>query len=257
MPSYPASSSVWYNLPGIVAAYQPVAAPGFLYARINVAHNMRQPNTYSATPGVAPTWAPATGWTFNGSTQYLTTSLIVPNGTWSLLAEYRNPTGQIGFICGARTDIFSSKRTIAVGNSDNLVGFWQNGGYRSVADSALGGSKAVAGQIAYKDGAFYNTLDAWSGVGTASIYIGALNDDGALVFPFAGSIRAVSLLSRPLSAAEVWQASQQMKYCDANPEWNCWSRKRRYWYAAAAGGFQAAWAVGNNQMLGPGAGVSG
>ena len=31
-------STLWFNLPGVVAAYQPVRAPGPLLARFNMAH---------------------------------------------------------------------------------------------------------------------------------------------------------------------------------------------------------------------------
>jgi hypothetical protein len=46
----------------------------------------------------------------------------------------------------------------------------------------------------------------------------------------------------------MWTASRQMAYCDVNPDWNVWAR-RRQWYLAPQGGFQAAWARNANTVI--------
>ena len=82
----PKSNAVWFNLPGIVAAYQPVACPGGpLLARINVSNEQRTPGRYAAVPVVAPGFDPGYGWDFNGSTQVLATG-IYPASGWSMLS---------------------------------------------------------------------------------------------------------------------------------------------------------------------------
>lgn len=64
----------WYTAPSGVtclAAYDAIGASSLADSYTNEAN----PGTYTAAPGVAPTWAQGTGWTFNGSTQYLTLGL--------------------------------------------------------------------------------------------------------------------------------------------------------------------------------------
>lgn len=60
----------WYTAPSgatAVAAYDAVGAASLADSYENEAN----PGTYTAAPGVAPTWAHGTGWMFNGTTQYL------------------------------------------------------------------------------------------------------------------------------------------------------------------------------------------
>lgn len=64
------ASGWWDNdgaIAGCVAAYAPVGAADLASSYVNLV----TPGTYDAAPGVAPTWDAATGWTFNGSTQWL------------------------------------------------------------------------------------------------------------------------------------------------------------------------------------------
>lgn len=61
----------WYTAPSgvtCVAAYDAIGAASLADSYTNEAN----PGTYDAAPGTAPTWAYGTGWTFNGTTQYLT-----------------------------------------------------------------------------------------------------------------------------------------------------------------------------------------
>lgn len=62
----------WWNnngaISGCIAAYQPIGADSLAASYTNLANA----GTYDAAPGVAPGWGASTGWTFNGTTQYLT-----------------------------------------------------------------------------------------------------------------------------------------------------------------------------------------
>jgi hypothetical protein len=52
------------------------------------------------------------------------------------------------------------------------------------------------------------------------------------------NMRAIAICARTLNAAELWSASRQMQYCDVNPDWSAWGRRRRWYYGpqvAAAG----------------------
>lgn len=80
-----------------VVAYDAERGANLAASYINLAH----PGMNDAVVGTAPTWSAGTGWTFNGSTQYLSTipmlktySLAVKfsgyNGTGQLLGSFQN-----------------------------------------------------------------------------------------------------------------------------------------------------------------------
>lgn len=75
------ASERWWLAGGIpaancIAAYQPKRAASYAASKVNLAN----PGTYDATEGVAPSWSSAVGWTFNGSSQYLDTGIVIPAG---------------------------------------------------------------------------------------------------------------------------------------------------------------------------------
>jgi hypothetical protein len=100
-----AAAVPWWLAGGVAAAnaiavYQPKGAADLAASYVNLAN----PGTYDAAPGTAPTFDAATGWTFNGSTQYLTTGVTngaawigsplypkSPLGLWQSL--WAGPTG--------------------------------------------------------------------------------------------------------------------------------------------------------------------
>ncbi len=72
---------------GVVAAYQPIGASDLANSYVNKAN----PGTYNAAPGVAPTWVANSGWTFNGTTQWLNTAVAAPlTQDWSMFARFSN-----------------------------------------------------------------------------------------------------------------------------------------------------------------------
>lgn len=62
-----ASAPAWYD--GAIIAYQPIGAASLAASYTNLAN----PGTYDAALGNAPSFAAATGWSFNGTNQYLDT----------------------------------------------------------------------------------------------------------------------------------------------------------------------------------------
>ena len=94
-----AAAVPWYlagGAPAPIAAYQPKGAASLAASYVNLAN----PGTYDAAPGVAPTHASATGWTFNGNTQYLTTNVATSGSAWSIVLRYAHLLGVDRGICG-------------------------------------------------------------------------------------------------------------------------------------------------------------
>lgn len=224
--------ALWLNMPGVVAAYQPVAAPGPLLARYNQAHGGS--NTYQAGDGVAPTWGSATGWTFNGSTQYLNTNAFVASW-WTVLVHVDVPVSSTLQVCFGTADT----KYLRLGPIfDDSGAFWQQINQTLViAPRLLNGVMGINDLSCYANGAIVGSISAPTPSSYAysnAAFLGASNNGGTPGLFLAGTIKSALLVERLLSHAETWNASRQMAYCHVNPDWSAWGRRRRYYYAPSA-----------------------
>lgn len=233
--------SLWFNLPGVAAAYQPVRAPDSLSARYNMAHG--GDNRYRAVPGMLPAWSWVAGWTFNGSTQHLLTGLSpTSDAAWSALVRFSGaPDETESALIGATSSLMISPGWWGT------VRYYYAGGVTQ-SPRAAAGVLGIAGRSAYRDGALDATWTAGAWF-DGELAIGAALVSGTVQWHIAASIQAIAIYTRTLSAAEMWLASQQMKYF--NPAWSVWGRRRQYYYAPTAA-FQAAWAERANRLIGGG-----
>lgn len=231
MPYRPRSTDLWFNLAGVVAAYQPVAAPDPRAARMNVSHDARRAGVYAATDGVAPTWAGHTGWMFNGSTQYLDTSLWPSQiaQTNSVLVRYSSWTrSSYSMLLGT---FFSESGTREFNIGKNGTYSIANHGILNVT-LPTGGVVGFAGTAGYIDGVNVGTLNSPGVYTTGRLLLGAATyyNDGLAYYFATASIQAALIAERTLSPAEVALTSRQMAYCHVNPDWSVWERRRRYYY---------------------------
>ena len=126
--------------PTPVAVYQPKGAASLSASYTNLVN----PGTYNAAPGVAPTWDAATGWTFNGTTQYLTTS-VIPTGAYSALARFSNSGGvNARWLFGTSNTAVTSFFGIQP-NRLNALGMFNGNTSRTHGSSMLSGVVAIAG----------------------------------------------------------------------------------------------------------------
>lgn len=212
-----AAATPWYlagGAPMPVAAYQPIRAASLAASYSNLAN----PGTYDAAPGVAPTWASATGWTFDGSTQYLDSTIYPPSdapATWTIIvqfsgAEKGNVVGTTS-MTGAGYGLFP--KTPVTGTK----AFWQTGEYFDGfwienAPNMVSGNMALAGITAYRNGsqegiAFGSSSRAWLSLG-----IGRRGGNATFgpIYYFSGSIQAIVFYSVPLAAPQVAAVSAAM-----------------------------------------------
>jgi len=235
MPYRLASNAVWHSLPGVVSAYQPVGAPDAIAARQNIGWWHRMLGTYTASLGVAPTWAARTGWGLNGTTQYLNTAIIPPSNSWTMIVNYSGASGtSYRCLCGTRAStviVGSFELWYDDGTPQSLYG---NAGFLGTAKLTTLGTLGFAGKTGYKNGIPDGTLPAGALAATHSIYLGCThNHTLGAAFYFLGTIRAHAIYNRTLTPAEMWLASMQMAYCEQNSQWNAWAAQRRYWIAPA------------------------
>ena len=85
----PGKKKAWYLRGGIarancVAAYAAKAAASLAASYVNLAN----PGTYNLTTTSAPSWANATGWSFNGTANYLNTGIVPNSKNWTYIAAF-------------------------------------------------------------------------------------------------------------------------------------------------------------------------
>lgn len=195
------ASGWWDNggaISGCVAAYQPIGASSLAASYTNKAN----PGTYDAAPGTAPTFAAATGWTFNGTTQYLRTFYSPPNqAAFSAIVRFSG-----ALTTGTRTLLATPNTTV----STNL-GIFQalfpapyyvnNAGTGGLA-AVSGGVLAIATNQGYKDGATDGTTFVGAGAAWKEMYIAAYNGS-SVGYYFSGVVQAIAIYNTTLTAGEV------------------------------------------------------
>lgn len=184
---------------GAVAAYQPIGAASLAASYSNLCN----PGTYDAAPGTAPSFDTATGWTFNGSTQYLTTGVTPTANDWSMFVRFTSSgTNTKRYLCGC----YGGPTLLLVANWDGALNnvLYSNHFDRSVAPRHDNGVLAVAGGQGYRDGAADGaSFTPGASAGALTIYIGAMNYGGSVFHNTDATIQAVAIFNNTLDAAEV------------------------------------------------------
>jgi hypothetical protein len=218
-----------WELPGVVAYYQPALAPSYVHSKQNMATGRL--GVYTAVEGVAPTWSAATGWGFT-QTQYLDTG-IIPTPSTTLLVRFSDAStaASNAVVAGSNSGRFF---IIPCYNTVGTYFVWGNSSLTLAApDYTTSGVLGLASSNAYRNGVFLGVANGLPGWTSAySLYIGARNVGGSAGLLFLGKIQALLMASRPLTPAEVWQASTQMAHLEI-AENNVWT-PRRAWFIPAS-----------------------
>jgi hypothetical protein len=220
----PQSTDKWYNMAGIVAAYQPVSAPDHLAARQNMGQGKL--GKYTATLGVAPGWSPVIGWQGGGGA-YLDTGFL-PTPTTSIVVRFAGAT-----VDGALAGSEGNGGFLWLLQPWSGACYYAQGGYVG-RTSYTAGVMGVTPTAQYKNGLAHTGIGSFVGLtmtNARTIYLLADNN-GTASYKSTAIIASVLIIDRAATAVEMWQASRQMAYCDTNPEWNVWARQRNYWFVA-------------------------
>jgi len=195
--------------PTPVAVYQPKGAASLAASYVNLAN----PGTYDAAPGVAPMWAAETGWTFNGSTQYLDTGYAAANtSNKSLIVRY---SGVVASSFGALVGVLDGPASKGWGmqpwrDGTTNVLYISGGSAKQVSPQLAAGVLAIAGTQAYRNGVADGTAwtyTTWTPYHT--VYIGMWR--GTLnVSYLACSVQAVAIYETTLTAPQVAAVSAAM-----------------------------------------------
>lgn len=183
-----------------IGAYRAIGVVDLTASLINLA----TPGTNDAIAGTLPTFATATGWTFNGTSQFLNTS-IVPATGWTLMVRFS------GSVVGSTaTDTIAglgnaTANRFLITNENVATGMvYGAGGFSSATPQIAAATMAVAGQQGYRNGtAEGGTISGAAWTTTRTVYIGANNNGGTANNFFAGNIHAVAIYNTALTAAQV------------------------------------------------------
>lgn len=189
---------------GVVAVYQPKGAASQASSYVNLAN----PGTYDAAPGVAPSWTGATGWAFDGSSQYLTTG-VVPIHPMSLIVRFAN--GYTGPQARVTAGCYDGKAFILETGYGGARYYEYGTAYTGPGAAVAAGVMCLTPTQGYLDGAIDGTTI--SGGFTLPIHaltIGGRNDGSAVNVLWIGNIYACALYGTSLSAAQVLAISTAM-----------------------------------------------
>lgn len=215
----PGLAAPWWLSGGVatancVAVYQPIRAASLAASYVNLAN----PGTYDAAPGVAPTFDAATGWTFNGMTQYLTTGLVPGSVTWSMLARVSNvawhPSGTTyyGAVIGAYSTPGDHRFTIYPYDNTKVHIIFGNDGILDSGSFLTAAVFGFAGQYGYVNGvAVSGSITPFVTPSAKALLIGAhTNYFGDVGYKFYGKIQAVVIYNTTLTAPQVASISAAM-----------------------------------------------
>lgn len=205
-------ASQWWLSGGVaaancVAAYQAKGAASLAASYVNLAN----PGTNNAAPGVAPTFNAETGWTFNGTTQYLRTGLIPANDqSWSMLIRYSDMAGSSLSVMYEADWPARGSFGFNIRPSDWLC-FVNNGGEGYITISSTGGVLGVAGNRGYYNGTQdSDVILGWNTTSSYEIPIGCRNRFGVFGAYCGTKIQAMAVYSATLTAPQVAAISAAM-----------------------------------------------
>lgn len=197
----------WWLAAGVtpVAAYAPKGAADLSSSYVNVAN----PSINDAAPGVAPTFNTSTGWTFNGTTQYLTTGVVPLARTWSYIVRFSG-VSNTGVLYGVQKAGEPSVSMLP-NFSDNKV-YYENANFLGVTPGITSGVLAVANLACYRNGVSDGSMSVLGTFpSTVAFYIGGRNNNGSLANACACVIQALAFYNVTLDATQIATTTTAMQ----------------------------------------------
>lgn len=204
-----AAAEPWWLAGGVAAAnavavYQPKGAASLAASYSNLAN----PGTYDAAPGVAPTLG-ADGWTFNGSSQYLTTGVTPATTAWSVLVRFSDGSGNGQLFGNRQTGTVNGYHIHPTYNNTTI--YFRNAGNYNQAGIVASGVVGIAGKTAYINGSSVGSISAVYSLVACPIYIGASNDVNVAVNQYLnGKVFSFAIYDTTLTAPQVALISAAM-----------------------------------------------
>jgi hypothetical protein len=174
-----AAAIPWYLTGGIaavncIAVYQPKGAASLAASYINLI----TPGTLDAALGVAPTFNTATGWTFDGTSQYLKTGVVpAANQGGTVIINFNAAAVSGNPFFGVYES--ATNRLRAYPRHTGGSRFYQHNSSTSFVGTLTSGVIAIAGVQPYLNGsAEASALAVQTATPTTEMYIGGYNNGG-------------------------------------------------------------------------------
>ena len=206
-----AAASTWWDNDGAIATCLGAWA-GKGAASLAASYTDLTGNGKTLGLGVAPAWATSTGWSFNGSSQYLTTGINLATG-YTIIVRYTGAaTGDDAM------GVTQSPNRLAVRpNNTTTTAWWYGNTFDTKAGAETEGVIANAGGVGYFNGAAAVTISRTIST-PAECYLGGANTGGGVSY-FAGEIQAAAVYSGTLNAAEVAAVTTAMAAIGGTSGW--------------------------------------
>ena len=195
-----------------VAAYQPKGAASLAASYVNLAN----PGTYNAAPGVAPTFDAATGWTFNGFSQYLTTG-IIPSffSQITLAVRFSNASLSTNAVTpmGAYRNTTPEQQCLFVLRQTGSNSYWNNKAGFKLTTTGIPSGVLIVSDVAYKDGVAQGNLSGSYGLPNVDLYVGAdhnISATGGRDLLFSGKIQAAAVYNTYIIGSQAAALSTAM-----------------------------------------------
>ena len=202
----------WYLSGGVaaancLAAYKAIGAADIATSYVNLA----KPGTYDLTTSDAPTFAAATGWTFNGTSQFLDTG-VVPATGYSVQIRFTDCENVTNASMFGQVKTNANFYLVPPGDGGGNVKYYSGRGV-AAAPQMLSGIMGMAGQQGYRNGVPDGAaMASWLDTATLSCYIGAYNTAGGpnwLYVP-TSKIQACAIYNTILTDAQMLAVSNAM-----------------------------------------------
>jgi len=210
--THPAAAAIipWYLSGGIsaancIAAYQPKGAANLAASKVNLAN----PGTYDAAAGSDPSFDTSYGWSFNGTSQYLTTGIVpLVNQTWSAIVRFTD-FAQTGFNALFGSSHAGGKGFIIARTASY---YYYNGGALNIATPLADGVSGFAGNKGYRNGVAETGTIGTDGTNIYDIYIGTFNNVGSPTFGAGNTkkIQAFAIYDTVLTSTQMGLLSTAM-----------------------------------------------
>lgn len=215
-------ASGWWDdsgaISGCVAAYQAIGAASLAASY----SNLQNPGTTDAVVGVAPSFASATGWSFNGSTQYLYCPLT-PGSNWTFMIRTTPDYTFAGGNCALFGVATSTSQEIRL-RYDNGSGIWvAYYGNLSIFGgvSPASATFSIAGTKAYRDSTQLTAALTGSLTGTIGARIGIscqINFNNTTSNFMKQTVAAFAVYNATLTAGQIATVSAAMNALTASTQ---------------------------------------
>ena len=188
-----AAAAPWWRAGGApepVAVYQPIGAASLANSYVNLVN----PGTFDAAPGVAPTWASGTGWTFNGTDQHLTTGIqALTNQSQAMIVRFSNAVVGFSVLAGALDESNANGFALQPSRPNNRIRYW-SGSFLQIDAVFTSGVIGVAADKGYRNGSQELGSISAATPEIGHIFIGAANRFGTGATAFLScNVQAVAI----------------------------------------------------------------